>query len=297
VNGLLVIDKPAGPTSHDVVTAMRRVLGERRIGHTGTLDPAATGVLPLVIGRATRLAQFMSAADKAYDAEIRLGFATETDDGEGRPIGSAFGGPWPAAEEIERVIASFRGTFEQRPPAFSARKTGGRRSYTLARNSSGAEARLPAPSTVTVHALHLIEADGNRLVLRIECSAGFYVRSLAREIGERLGTGGHLASLRRTRSGDVALIDALPLDIAARDRESALRAIVPIARMLPSLPAVVLDDEAVQRALHGRNLVAAAVVEGHAPAAPVRLLDGSGNLLGIGREMPGGLLHPVVILR
>jgi tRNA pseudouridine55 synthase len=133
MDGLLVIDKPAGPSSHDVVARLRRVLGEPRIGHTGTLDPLASGVLPLVIGRATRLARFLSVADKAYDAVVRLGYATTTGDSEGTAVTPVVEGPWPSREVVDRALDGFRGTFLQRPPAFSAKKVGGRRSYQRAR--------------------------------------------------------------------------------------------------------------------------------------------------------------------
>src|SRR5204862_1790885 len=139
MDGLLIVDKPAGPTSHDVVARIRRVLGERRIGHTGTLDPAATGVLPLVLGRATRLARFLSSGDKIYEADIRLGVATDTYDADGASVGSAHTGPWPSADEISRAIERFRGQFLQQPPAFSAKKIAGRRSYRLARASKGSD--------------------------------------------------------------------------------------------------------------------------------------------------------------
>lgn len=139
MDGLLVIDKPAGPTSHDVVARIRRVLRERRIGHTGTLDPAATGVLPLVLGRATRLARFLSSSDKCYEAQIRLGVATDTYDADGAPVGAAYGGLWPSAEEISRALEGFRGQFLQQPPAYSAKKIAGRRSYDLARQAAGSD--------------------------------------------------------------------------------------------------------------------------------------------------------------
>src|SRR6187431_2878168 len=156
MDGLLVIDKPVGPTSHDVVTRVRRLLGERRVGHTGTLDPGASGVLPLVVGRATRLARFLSAAGKGYDAAIQLGVATDTGDSAGTPIGRVFEGALPGRESIDRALDAFRGTFLQQPPAYSAKKIGGKRSHRLARAAAHALAAppaLPAPVRVTVHAL------------------------------------------------------------------------------------------------------------------------------------------------
>src|SRR5262245_8795257 len=222
LDGLLVIDKPSGPSSHDVVARMRRVLGERRIGHTGTLDPLATGVLPLVLGRATRLARFMSASSKSYEAVVRLGVSTDTADSEGSPIGSSFSGTLPSRDEIDRALEVFRGTFLQQPPAFSAKKIGGRRSHRIARDkqrlrpcravggevsaierAGGAPApvekswRLPDKCQVTVSQLTLTGLQGDLVTLTLDCSAGFYVRSLAHDLGQALGTGAHLEALRR----------------------------------------------------------------------------------------------------
>ena len=220
MDGLLVIDKPVGPTSHDVVARVRRALRERRIGHTGTLDPLATGVLPLVVGRATRLARFLSGSDKSYEAEVRLGVATDTDDAEGLPVGEAHSASWPTRDVIDRALDSFRGQFAQTPPAFSAKKVAGRRSYTIHRGRTRDGVRsVPGPSPlqsqrVTVTQLTLTECAGDRVRLTVICSAGFYVRALARDLGERLGTGAHLAALRRTRVGDLTLDQAVPLDAA-----------------------------------------------------------------------------------
>jgi tRNA pseudouridine55 synthase len=335
MDGLLVIDKPAGPTSHDVVARMRRALGERRIGHTGTLDPAATGVLPLVIGRATRLARFMSAGDKSYLATIRLGARTDTADATGQPIGERYGGPMPSRRSVDAALDAFRGTFLQQPPAFSAKRIAGTRSYALARaaarrprGTSGCVSEsltLPAPVTVRADALNVIAIDGDTLALEVQCSAGFYVRSLARDLGERLGTGAHLAALRRTRSGDVGLDQAIGLGEAEHDPARAAAAVIPLARLLPHLPSVVLTGEGVSDALHGRTLKASALAS-ETPAAPypgspaqhlgsggcagspaqhgrlrangfVRLLGPTGELIGIGApgEAPGSL-HPAVVL-
>src|SRR5262249_35753558 len=177
MDGLLVIDKPAGPTSHDVVARMRRLLGERRIGHTGTLDPAASGVLPLVLGRATRLARFLSAGDKRYEAVVRYGVATDTYDSEGTPVGAIRKGVAPARAEIEATLESFRGTFVQQPPVYSAKKIAGRRSYELARTGYADDEppTLPAPITVTVRRLAVAAVEEDDVTLEVECSAGFYV--------------------------------------------------------------------------------------------------------------------------
>jgi tRNA pseudouridine55 synthase len=307
MDGLLVIDKPPGPTSHDVVARMRRVLGERRIGHTGTLDPAATGVLPLVLGRATRLARFLSDANKSYEAVVRFGLATDTYDFEGQPVGERSTGPAPARDQIESALDIFRGTFEQQPPAFSAKKIAGQRSYVAARASRAnrrahpALPALPARVLVTVHQADIVDVAGDCVTLSIECSAGFYVRSLAHDLGVRLGIGAHLAALRRTASAGITLADAIPLDLAERSREDAIAAIVPLGRMLPGLSSVVLTDDGVERATHGRDIGALELMEtmtAEWPAKPpVRLLDQRGHLIGIAEQGTSPeLLHPSVVL-
>jgi tRNA pseudouridine55 synthase len=304
MDGLLVIDKPVGPTSHDVVARMRRVLGERRIGHTGTLDPNASGVLPLVIGRATRLAKFLSGGHKAYDAVVHFGVATDTCDADGTPVGAAWSGPPPMREEIERGLAGFRGTFMQQPPAYSAKKVDGERSYKRARANRPAHPALPALSavSVTVHRLELLSVEGEEATLRVECSAGFYVRALAHDLGARLGVGAHLSALRRTASAGLTLDDAIPLEFAERSREDAMDAVRPMESMLPQLEAVVLTDEGLLCAMHGRNIGAAELASGLPVATgakdPIRLLDQLGQLVGIGEptDVPG-VLHPSVVLR
>jgi len=307
MDGLLVIDKPAGPSSHDVVARMRRVLGESRIGHTGTLDPLASGVLPLVLGRATRLARFLSAADKAYDALIRLGYATTTGDSEGAEIPPVVEGPWPSREAVDRALDGFRGTFLQRPPAFSAKKVGGRRSYQRARLQTARGEPLdlaidqPAEVEVRVRRVDLISRDDALVTIRLECSAGFYVRALARDLGERLGTGAHLQSLVRTRSGSLTLADALPL-AAAEDTDAgraiAAAAVVPLSRMLPDVTALSLTAEGVTRASHGREVRPEDVCDRAGTVGDwVRLLDGAGDLIGVAAPNDHtGLLHPFVVL-
>ncbi len=303
MDGLLVIDKPSGPTSHDVVARLRRVLGERRIGHTGTLDPAATGVLPLVLGRATRLARFLSDAKKSYEAVVRFGLATDTYDFEGQPIGERSTGPAPNRDQIESALDMFRGTFEQQPPAFSAKKIGGQRSYVAARASRKTPAlpAFPAPVLVTVHRADIVDLASDCVTLSIECSAGFYVRSLAHDLGVQVGVGAHLAALRRTVSAGITLADAIPLDLAERSREDAIAAIVPLGRMLPGLSSVVLTDDGVERATHGRDigapeLMAATTAEWPAKP-PVRLFDKRGQLIGIAEQgTTPAFLHPSVVL-
>jgi tRNA pseudouridine55 synthase len=313
MDGLLIIDKPSGPTSHDVVSRMRRLLRERRVGHTGTLDPAATGVLLIVVGRATRLARFLSDNDKSYEAVVRFGFSTDTADAEGQPIGPVSQARLPSRSVIETALGRFRGTFLQQPPAFSAKKIDGTRSYKIARAAAHArlesDARqtaslpaLPAQASVTVHRLEIVAIEADCVTLDVHCSAGFYVRSLAHDLGQRLGIGAHLAGLRRTRSGDFTLDQAVSLDTAERDPQHAIDALIPPAEMLPGLPSVTLNAEGVLRAVHGRALDIdnqrgirdAGCLPG---AAFVRLLDQSGQLVGIAEHTDAlGILHPSVVL-
>jgi tRNA pseudouridine55 synthase len=326
MDGLLVVDKPAGPTSHDVVARVRRLLRERRVGHTGTLDPAATGVLPLVLGRATRLAQFLSGSDKSYDAVIRLGFSTDTGDAQGRAIGDQRATELPTSQAIDAALDTFRGAFLQQPPAFSAKKVDGKRSHALARargrNFTGdrdnsvptLSPQLPSPVAVTTHAITIVSVSGDTVTLRVDCSAGFYIRSLAHDLGHRLGVGGHLVALRRTRSGSLTLADAVPLDAIERQPELAAARVIPLSDMLPGLAPVVLTSDGVRKAMHGRELGPRDCVSGfgsrdaglvplsESPAATAasrlyRLLDPAGELVAIARPAAAaGLLHPSVVL-
>jgi tRNA pseudouridine55 synthase len=319
MDGLLVVDKPAGPTSHDVVARVRRALRERRIGHTGTLDPAATGVLTLVLGRATRLAKFLSGSNKSYEAVVRLGFSTDTADAQGRVLGASVTA-LPGREAIDAALDVFRGTFLQQPPAFSAKKVDGQRSHKLARarrrsdSDPTAVSTLPAPATVTAHAITIVSVDGDRVTLIVDCSAGFYIRSLAHDLGERLGVGGHLVSLRRTRSGDFSLADAIDLDTTERQPQAAAARVIPLAGMLPGLSPVVLTPDGVRKAIHGRELEDRDCVSGFGirdsglgaqgesrtrvhESRFYRLLDEAGALIGIARPSSRPqILHPSVVL-
>jgi tRNA pseudouridine55 synthase len=328
MDGLLVVDKPAGPTSHDVVARLRRALREKRIGHTGTLDPMATGVMLMVVGKATRLARFLSASDKSYDASVRFGFATDTADAQGRPIGSVSEQPPPTREQIDAALDAFRGTFLQQPPAFSAKKIDGQRSYKIARTAramgghtgpppqaplaprTSHPAPLPAPCRVTASRLEIVSLDGDRVTLRVDCSAGFYIRSLAHDLGGRLGVGAHLTALRRTRTGDFGLDRAVPLDAAERDPQQAESAIVPLSGILLSWPSVTLTTDGVSRVGHGQDVRPSDQLSavGSQPSAMnpepsaishqpfVRLLSPGGDLLAIAERTAAGLLHPSVVL-
>jgi tRNA pseudouridine55 synthase len=309
MDGLLVVDKPVGPTSHDIVDRIRRSLGERRIGHTGTLDPGASGVLALVIGRATRLARFMSADKKAYEAVVRLGVSTDTYDGQGRPTGAAHAGRLPSRAVVEQALESFLGTTLQRPPAYSAKKIAGQRSYALARRraQSGDEAIAPMAVPVSVDSLHVTSYSNDIVGLAVTCSAGFYVRSLAHDLGERLGTGAHLASLQRTQSGEITLVDAHQLASVEESREAGLAALVPMSRMLIAMPSFALNSSGMARIANGRDVGRDDCVPegdgergsgvGTRPNDTVRLLGPNGDLVAIALVRPAGVLHPSVVLK
>jgi tRNA pseudouridine55 synthase len=316
MDGLLVVDKPSGPTSHDVVARIRRALREQRIGHTGTLDPMATGILLLVVGKATRLAKFLSGSDKSYDAVVRLGFATDTADAQGQRLGPVIDRAMPSRAAIDAALDAFRGTFLQQPPAFSAKKIDGQRSYKLARDARLEPSRdksnppgasdlrdrpdppaLPSPCRVTTTRLEIVSIEADRVTLSMDCSAGFYVRSLAHDLGERLGVGAHLSALRRTRNGDFGLDVAVELDAAERDPAAAVSAMRSLAGMLPRLAAVVLTAEGVDRVGHGQDVRPI----DHEPSAIsrqpfLRLLDHTGALVAIAEPAAAGVLHPSVVL-
>ena len=301
IDGVLVIDKPSGPTSHDVVSVARRLTGIRKIGHTGTLDPLARGVLPLVLGRATRLAQFFTRADKEYEADLRLGARTNTCDGTGAFIKTT-GRRKPASltlAEIESALGEFRGTYLQPPPAFSAKKVSGTPAYRLARRSEAVDL---SPVTVTVDALDILGWQEDRLHLRLVSSSGFYVRSLADSLGERLGTGAYLEALLRRRSGEFGLDAALSLDDFERRPVDALGRVIPLQYLLPGLPAVVLTPEGAARASRGAVIGLPHLAGGQTlpVAGQVRLLHPDRRLLAIAQPLADGgassLLHPGIVL-
>jgi tRNA pseudouridine55 synthase len=299
MDGVLVVDKPSGPTSHDVVARARRALRTKRIGHTGTLDPLATGVLPLVIGRATRLASYLTAGEKSYEAGVRLGCATETYDAAER---IAAGIPPPDAPaitsaEVEAALQQFRGAYLQAPPPYSAKKIGGVAAYRLARRNRPAQ---PASVPVIVTELRLRSLEAGLAGLTVTASAGFYVRSLAHDLGRVLECGAHLESLRRTRAGVFTLDEATGLETLESLGVEAAARLVPLDALLTEIPAVVLSDSGERRARHGNDVRLEDLVSGSdlPPAAerPVRLLDGEGRLLAVARAGEGGVLRPSVVL-
>ena len=281
----MLVDKPAGPTSHDVVVRVRRALGVRSAGHTGTLDPFASGLMIVLVGRATRLARFVSSQPKRYAATARLGVATTTDDHTGAPLPAEGGrGTSVSASEVTAALESFRGRSLQRPPAYSARHVDGERSYRLARR--GVEVSLPE-TPVTVHDIALVALRGDLIDFRVTVSAGTYVRALARDLGERLGTAAHLTALRREAIGPMDLARAVPLDALSRATP-----VLPPLDVLEHLPAVALDADAARDVSHGRPIDAAAIsaVEGEVVA-----LVREGQLAAVA-DVRAGRLQPIVVL-
>jgi len=291
MNGVLVVDKPVGPTSHDVVDRVRAVFGIRRVGHTGTLDPFASGVLPLCLGKATRLAAHLSRGDKLYRATVRLGCATTTDDLTGEPLGT------PCAASIDRArlraaCDELTGEIRQQPPAYSAKRIDGQRAHMLARRGVAFER---PPVLVTVHSIEILATSADTVEIEVRCSPGTYVRALGRDLGARLGVGGHLLALRRLASGAFSLADAAVWERLATDGRQRL---IPLAELLPDWPAVRIGAEGVAALRHGRDLTRRLVLQGFPSAATglVRVLDESGDLLAL--ASPRGFLadapHPLV---
>jgi tRNA pseudouridine55 synthase len=296
--GALLIDKPEGMTSHDVVNRLRRVLHIRRIGHAGTLDPFATGLLVMCIGGATRLVQFLLHLDKEYAATVRLGFATDTQDITGKQIGPLLSSNAVSLDDVSRVLNEFKGPLLQMPPMFSAKKVAGERLYRAAREGREVERK---PVQITVHAIDLVgalskEADGtSSFTLRVKCSSGTYVRTLANDIGERLGIGAHLSALRRTEVGGFNLAKALTLDELEQQREHGTlgdRFILP-SEMLSHLPAVKLDSRGVESIRHGRSLRLNLVNDGE----PVRICDLNNRLVAVGDyDAAAEMVRPRIVL-
>ena len=310
MDGLLVIDKPADMTSHDVVSSTRRILKVRRVGHTGTLDPFATGVLLVLVGRATRLAQFLSGADKEYDAIIRLGYATDTGDRTGNAVPGPHGSADPSRtgrwseEEIEQALASLRGWIDQVPPMYSAKKIGGKKLYELARR--GEEVKRE-PVNVCIHELAPIRPDGQLMKdnqdgtfdfqVHVTCSAGTYVRTLAEDLGKRLSVGAHLAELRRTRVGEFTVTNAVTLEqLKTSFGEEAIGTILLRPSVaLSRLPFVHLTSDDVRRARNGMevNVGESAWSDGE----KVKMCDDHDHLIAIGDyDATTRRLHPRVVL-
>jgi tRNA pseudouridine55 synthase len=293
LDGVIVVDKPEGWTSHDVVARTRRIAQTKKIGHLGTLDPIATGVLPLVAGRATRLAQFYTRSDKIYEGVVRFGWSTDTYDRAGEPTSEKREAVLDP-DDLERALDRFRGEFAQTPPPVSAKKVEGRRAYEMARK---AEPVTLEPVPVHVYELVVLGIDGPEVRLRAHCSGGTYLRSIAHDVGQALGFGAHLRDLRRTASGEFEIGQARTLAQleGLADEERLLDALVPPANMLPGFPSVFVDDLTAAQIRNGRNF----------PASPFRSQPASrfvkaiarqGDLVAIGEAVLPNIYHPIVVL-
>ncbi len=291
MNGLLVLDKPAGMTSHDVVEVVRRATGERSIGHLGTLDPMATGVLPLLLGRYTRLAQFFGTAEKGYEGTIRFGYATDTFDAEGTAAGEpqALGMDLAA---LRGLAARFHGEMEQMPPVFSAKKIGGVPAHKLARAGKPVEVK---PARIVIHRFELLSLEEDEVTFEMQVSAGGYVRSVAHELGQLAGCGAHLAALRRTQAGVFTLAQAIGLDelkALAGTPEEIERRLPHPRTLLPEMPSVTVDEQAAGRLRNGMQVN----LPEFSGASLVKVFTGPTELLGIAKRIAGTLMQPIVVL-
>ncbi len=289
MNGLLVLDKPAGMTSHDVVAIVRRATGEKSIGHLGTLDPMATGVLPLLLGKYTRLAQFFGAAEKAYTGEIRFGFATETFDAEGERVGDIVPlavGLW----RLRELAARFHGTLDQLPPVYSAKKINGVPAHKLAR--AGLDAPVK-PARIHIHEFALTALEGDVARFTMSISAGGYVRAVAHELGQATGCGAHLASLRRVRAGAFALEEALTLDELKKLEPAEIQGRLPHPRLLlPEMPSVTADERLAGRLRNGMQVN----LPEFSRAGLVKVFTSPTEMLCVAKRVAGTLMQPVVVL-
>ena len=295
LNGLMVIDKPGGMTSHDVVNRLRKITGEKSIGHLGTLDPMATGVLPLLLGKYTRLAQYFSAAEKSYTGAIRFGFSTDTYDVEGQAAGPDL---WPemgsvlTLEQVRAVAERFDGEMEQMPPPYSAKKIAGTPAYKLAREGKAVELKV---AKVRIVHFEIAALEGAEAEFAMNISAGGYVRSVAHEMGQALGCGAHLSRLRRTQAGDFKLDEAHTLEElgAAAGNVEALAAFCVHPRMLlPEMPSVTGDAHALGRLRNG----AQANLPELSQASLVKVFAGQRELVGIAKRIAGTLFQPVMVM-
>jgi tRNA pseudouridine55 synthase len=288
---VLLVDKPEGPTSHDVVAAARRALGMPRVGHTGTLDPFASGLLLLVVGPATRLSTFLTGMDKSYRAEVRLGVTTDTLDREGVVVAESEG--WESLDEaaLESALERLRGPLLQRPPAYSAKKVAGEAAHRKARR--GEPVRLE-PVRVTVHELRLDRLDPPRVELAVRCSSGTYVRALARDLGEALGVGGHLTALRRTAVGPFRVEDAVPPEALADELASGALRTPEAALEAAGVALVEVEPAAVERLARGQTVDAPAAA-GSTGARVVAAVDAMGLVAIV--ELVEGTLQPRKVFR
>lgn len=289
MNGVLIIDKPSGLTSHDVVARVRRILQQKAVGHLGTLDPMATGVLPLVLGNMTRLANFYLASEKSYEGIIRFGFATETYDADGDPIGT----PQPVSltfEQIQQYAAKFSGTIEQMPPPFSAKKIQGVPAYKLAREKKEVPLK---PVQVEIKEFEIDRFEDERAHFHARVASGTYMRSVAHDMGVLAGCGAHLEALRRTRVAEFNLTEAHTIEelqTAAQERKAAQFLVHP-RELLPLLPSVTATDEVVARIRHGRPVNLPELSR----AREVKVFYGQSELIAISTRVAGTLFHPRIV--
>jgi tRNA pseudouridine55 synthase len=293
LDGVIVVDKAAGWTSHDVVARFRRIAHTKKVGHLGTLDPIATGVLPLVVGRATRLAQFYLHGDKIYEAVVRFGWSTTTYDRAGEPSSEKQDVQLEAAS-LEQLLERFRGEFLQLPPPVSAKKVAGKRAYELARKNLAVKLE---PVKVQVYELTLEAVEGGRARLRAHCSGGTYLRSIAHELGQALGCGAHLEELRRMASSEFGIAQARTIgqleSLAAEER--LYDALIPAARLLPGMPEIYVDEPTIVRIRNGTNFPGSPF-RGAAAAHHVKAITYGGELVAIGEAVLPNVYHPVVVL-
>jgi tRNA pseudouridine55 synthase len=290
LHGALVIRKPMGMTSHDVVNRVRRITGEKSVGHLGTLDPMATGVLPMLLGKLTRLSQFYLKSEKEYSGEIRFGFSTDTYDADGEKVGESR----PVKLELDKlkkIADQFVGETLQMPPPFSAKKVKGVPAYKLARKNIETELK---PVPITVHKYQIVQLYGDLAEFVIEVSAGTYVRGIAHEMGKVMGCGAHLARLERTRSGDFTLQQSVTLEeLDAAVRENRIEQVmIPIKYLLPNIPNVIADEPAGIKIRHG-NAVNLPI---YTQAKFVKVFDTEGELVAIGQQIAGSLYQPKIVL-
>lgn len=287
LEGVLVVHKEAGWTSHDVVAKVRTLLRGSKVGHAGTLDPSATGVLPILVGRATRIAEYLINWDKEYHAVLRLGETTDTQDATGQVLSRV--DPGEITEDVlQAVITRFRGVQQQLPPMYSAVKVGGQPLYKAARAGRTVER---AERSIAIHQLEIVAVHGRDVALRIVCSKGTYVRTLCADIGQALGVGGHLSTLERRRVGPLSINQAVTIDQVAGHLTTGTlsRQFISLDQLLVQLPAVVVNAEQAQRVMHGSPIFPVGV--GQLPSSPsavsVRLKDEAGQLLAIGTHDAG----------
>lgn len=290
MNGLLIVDKPQGITSHDVVARVRKLTGESSVGHLGTLDPMATGVLPLLLGKFTRLAQFFQKDGKRYTGAIRFGVATDTYDAEGQPVGAAVD-PDLTLQQVRDAAGKFVGSIEQLPPPYSAKKIDGKPAYALARAGKPVELRVVR---IEVRHFEIIEYQKGDASFEVEVSSGGYIRSIAHDLGRELSCGAHLASLRRVQSGEFSIAEAITLEqIALRAQEGPLEQFLPHPRtLLPHMPSVTVDPATAVRLRNG----AVCNVPEYSAAPLVKIFTSQRDLLAIGRRLAGTLMQPMIVL-